>query len=241
MKILWLIALTIAFPVVAVHDDHARDDESMNAIAFFFSKPFLKYSLDWKLQTNINRLISDQKLDFAIYPVTTKDGYILNMYRILPPGKVAGTKPILMMHGTEGSAMDFLLNKDKSPAVVLAKKGYDVWLGNQRGNYFSLGHETLSYKKGKYWEFYQETIAEHDVPMMISTILRMTGAAKIAAYIGYEQGSLVFLQGASLNPLFFNSQVDYFVALNPQSIMFNNIGPFLSFFKDLYGWFLSII
>lgn len=52
------------------------------------------------------------------------------MYRILPPGTVAGTKPVLMMHGIEGSAIDFVLNGAESPAFIMAKKGYDVWLGN---------------------------------------------------------------------------------------------------------------
>lgn len=69
----------------------------------------------------------------------------------------------------------------------------------------------------------------------------MTGVKKLTAYIGYEQGSLLFMQGASLNPLFFNSNVDYFVALNPMANRYLNFGPFLSFFTDLYGWYLSVI
>jgi hypothetical protein len=31
----------------------------------------------------------------------------------------------------------------KAPAFVFAKSGYDVWLGNNRGNKYSRNHQTI--------------------------------------------------------------------------------------------------
>jgi len=39
-----------------------------------------------------------------------------------------------MMHGILGSAYDFIDNHaEEAPAFLLAREGYDVWLGNNRG------------------------------------------------------------------------------------------------------------
>jgi len=45
------------------------------------------------------------------------------------------------MHGLADSADSWVVNsKDKAPALVAAKEGYDVWLGNFRGNKYSRAH-----------------------------------------------------------------------------------------------------
>jgi hypothetical protein len=43
---------------------------------------------------------------------------------------------------------------DKANAFVLARAGYDVWMGNNRGCRQSLGHEKYSTSEREYWEFY---------------------------------------------------------------------------------------
>jgi hypothetical protein len=42
---------------------------------------------------------------------------------------------------------------DVAPAFVAARNGYDVWLGNSRGNKYSMAHTTLDVKKEDYWQF----------------------------------------------------------------------------------------
>ena len=41
---------------------------------------------------------------------------------------------------------------DRAPPFVMAKAGYDVWLGNNRGNRFSSNHVSLDNKTEKFWE-----------------------------------------------------------------------------------------
>ena len=41
-----------------------------------------------------------------------------------------------------------------APAFRLVREGYDVWLGNSRGNKYSLGHTKYDYLKDTdYWNF----------------------------------------------------------------------------------------
>jgi lysosomal acid lipase/cholesteryl ester hydrolase len=50
----------------------------------------------------------------------------------------------------------FILNKpDVTPAFHAVNQGYDVWLGNSRGNNNSTKHVKLDMKKDpkKYWDF----------------------------------------------------------------------------------------
>jgi len=81
------------------------------------------------------------------YTVVTDDGYVSQLYRI--PGKFGekgnGKPAVLMMHGMECDMNFWTVNDaDKVPPYILAEQGYDVWLGNNRGNRFANAHVTLN-------------------------------------------------------------------------------------------------
>ncbi len=83
------------------------------------------------------------------YTVVTSDGYVSQMYRL--SGKLSELgqpvqKPaVLMMHGLLCDMNFWIANDvDLAPPFILVDEGYDVWLGNNRGNRFAQSHTTLN-------------------------------------------------------------------------------------------------
>lgn len=92
--------------------------------------------------------------------VHTEDGYVLRMHRILAKNGTlqAGKskKPaVLLMHGLAGSSMTFIgMGPEKSLAFQLVNKGFDVWLGNNRGNTWSRQHvELIPELNHEFWDY----------------------------------------------------------------------------------------
>ncbi len=68
---------------------------------------------------------------------------------------------------------------------MLAKKGYNVFCGNSRGNQYSKGHKTLKADRDndKYWDFSYYEMAKYDVPAQIDLVLKLTKKKKLT-YMG---------------------------------------------------------
>jgi len=99
------------------------------------------------------------------------------------------------------TSFTWILNyPQQSLAYILADSGYDVWLGNVRGNTYSRAHVRLNPDKdSSFWDFTFDDFAKIDVPESIDFILKTTGYSKIN-YIGHSQGTQQMFSGLSLNP-----------------------------------------
>ncbi|XP_006147666.1 lipase member K [Tupaia chinensis] len=167
---------------------------------------------------NISQIISYWGYPCEEYDVVTKDGYILGTYRI-PHGRgcprKTGPQPIVyLQHGVIASASNWICNlPNNSLAFLLADMGYDVWLGNSRGNTWSRKHLKLSPKSPEYWAFSMDEMAKYDLPATIDFILKKTGQQRLY-YVGHSQGTTIAFIAFSTNPEL-AKRIKIFFALAP--------------------------
>ncbi|NXL73574.1 LIPM Lipase, partial [Leptocoma aspasia] len=179
------------------------------------------------------------------YDVMTEDGYFLSLNRI-PHGKgeagLSGPRtPVLLMHGFCLDGGDWVDNfPDSSLAFILADAGYDVWIGNNRGNSWSRRHCSLSIVSEEFWDFSFQEMAMYDLPAMVDFILTQTGQEKLF-YVGHGQGSsLGFIAFSSLLQL--AKKIKFFFALAPMFTMHHVVGFVLkkaflpdTILKEMFG------
>lgn len=190
-----------------------------------------------------NELIVKYGYPFENHTVVTQDGYILEMHRI-PHGSFnskAYRPPVLVQHGIASSSADWINNNgpENSLGFLLADRGYDVWLGNERGNTWSKKHIYLDPKRDreKFWDFSYHEIGVYDLPAMIDYILNTTKTNKLM-YVGHSQGTTVFFVMASERPEY-NNKVKLMTALAPVAY-FTHFKNTIFKFLSAYTNFISV-
>ena len=139
------------------------------------------------------------------HDVVTDDGYILTMHRIPYGRKNNGNAPTKkrqvfhLQHGLLCSSSNWVTNlPDQSLAFMLADAGYDVWMGNNRGNEYSLKHVKLSNDSDAFWDFSFQEFAKYDLPAMVDYSLKVTGQKQLF-YAGHSEGTMMIFAGLSEN------------------------------------------
>lgn len=102
-------------------------------------------------------------------------------------------------------------------AYLLVDNGYDVWLGNARGNVFSQAHKTLSTESHEFWKFSFHEIGVYDLPAIINYALDKGNTTSLT-YCGYSQGTTVFFVLLSMKPEF-NSKISTAHLMAPVAYM----------------------
>ena len=77
-----------------------------------------------------------------------------------------------------------------SLATMLLESGYDVWLGNNRGNIYSRFHLELDADKNaeKFSDYSFYEMGKYDQPAIVSAILKETKTSSLT-YVGHSQGT----------------------------------------------------
>ncbi|XP_030755573.1 lipase 1-like isoform X2 [Sitophilus oryzae] len=157
----------------------------------------------------LNVYLSQNGYPLETHHAQTEDGYILTLHRI-PHGRKESAStddkdrkpPVFLMHGLLCSSVDWvILGPGKAMALMLADAGYDVWLGNNRGNTFSRNHVSLDPDRDSktFYNYSYHEIGKYDLPGMIDYVLKSTGFAKLT-YVGYSEGFTSFTVMGSIRP-----------------------------------------
>lgn len=146
----------------------------------------IKYAREFRrFATDPKTFIGKKVALLNAYNLETSDGYILTLHRLANPGQ----KVVYIQHGLMCSSADFLVKN--GVAYQYFKRGYDVWLGNFRGNIFSNEHRVLKPEDPQFWQFTWDQHAEIDLPEMINFVREETGQDKIE-FCGHSMGTTTF-------------------------------------------------
>lgn len=158
--------------------------------------------------------------------VHTKDGYLLGLHRLpyrrgeeedyVNGGNAGVRKKVVYLH--HGLLMNSevwvcLTDEQRCLPFQLVERGYDVWLGNNRGNKYSKKSTKCSPASTDFWNFSIDEFAFHDIPDSIEYILEVTKQPSLS-YIGFSQGTAQAFAALSIHSTL-NQKVDVFVALAP--------------------------
>ncbi|TGJ82631.1 hypothetical protein E0Z10_g6133 [Xylaria hypoxylon] len=158
--------------------------------------------------------------------VQTKDGYLLGLHRLawkkgeedtkVNDGSSSVKKRVVYLHhGLLMNSEVWVCQTDAQRCLpfVLVEHGFDVWLGNNRGNKYSKKSIKCSPNSTEFWNFSIDEFAFYDIPDSIQYILDATKQPSLS-YIGFSQGSAQAFASLAVNPKL-NDQVNVFIALAP--------------------------
>ncbi|XP_049271127.1 lipase member K-like [Rhipicephalus sanguineus] len=202
-------------------------------------------NVDPDAERSVTEIIADKGYPVQEYAVTTRDGYVLPLQRIpygrhelrsssSSPHRFHPGPPVILMHALLFSSYVWVVNgPDQSLPYILADAGFDVWLGNVRGNSQSR-HVNYTFYQKELWDFSFEEMSEFDLPDTIDFVLNVTSHNK-TFIIGHSMGAATTFVLLTEKPEY-NDKILLFSAMAPAVRIHNmtsQIRHILPFIGDL--------
>ncbi|XP_051655729.1 lysosomal acid lipase/cholesteryl ester hydrolase-like [Manacus candei] len=202
-----------------------------------------------EVSMDVGEIVRYHGYPYEEHEVLTDDGYYLALQRIphgrgnpgsrsishqaeargssmfCPPPKAV----VLLQHGLVLEGSNWVTNlPNSSLGFILADAGYDVWIGNSRGNSWSRKHREFDFHHQEYSAYSFHEMAMYDLPATINYILQKTGQEQLY-YVAYSQGTTTgFITFSSIPEL--DRKIKMFFALAPITVNSNMKSPLVKVF-----------
>jgi len=151
--------------------------------------------------------------EFTVY---TEDNYVLKVHNIKKSDTSPDAPVVFLQHGIFSCSEFWFKHLENSPAFILVNQGYNVFIGNSRGNKYSDSHKfldsTTDKKQFNDFSFYE--LGKYDAPAQIDFVLRHTNKEKLV-YIGHSQGTTQMFSALAEGHGNLQDKISHFIALAP--------------------------
>lgn len=170
---------------------------------------------------DINEIVANYGYIIREHVVTTRDNYVLILHKLERPSSkyLENGKIAYFHHGLCTNSELFVLGSEyrKNLPYLLVELGWEVWLGNNRGNKYSRKHMKMPVSDARFWDFLLDEFAYYDIPDSLNYIHLLYRPSDKITFVGFLQGCAQLFASLSLHPQL-HDHLNLFVGLSPPII-----------------------